>query len=126
MIFFGVACRYDTTALQKCISPSSTETEYVALSGACKTIAWLRRALNNLGISQDPTVDYEDSSGTFKWIHRHVAEDLCRTKHIDVRFNYARQMELDGHTRLEKIETKQMIADFLTRPLNGTGTRKSI
>ena len=126
MSFYRAACIYHTTALQKYIWLSSTEAEYVALSETCKVTARLRRVPNNLGISQDPTVVYEENCGTFKWVFRNVGEDLLRTKHIDKRFNYARQMALDGHTRLEKIENKQMIAGFLTKPLNGTGIRKAI
>ena len=56
-----------------CISLSSTEAEYAALSEVCKTIAWLRRVLNNLGITQDPAVLYEDSSGMIMWVHKLVA-----------------------------------------------------
>ena len=49
VLFYGKAAVYYTTALQKGVTLSSTEAEYIALSEAAKQITWLRRVLNELG-----------------------------------------------------------------------------
>ncbi len=43
-----------------------------------------------------------------------------RTKRLDVRLFYARDLEEEGHIELEWLPTKHMIADLLTKPLQGT------
>ena len=43
-----------------------------------------------------------------------------------MRFNYSLQIDLDGHIRLGKIRTTEMIAEFLTKPLGRSGIRKAI
>ena len=47
---------------QNCVSKSTTETEYVALSTACQEGIWLRRLLDDISMTQhDPTVMFEDN-----------------------------------------------------------------
>lgn len=43
-----------------------------------------------------------------------------RTKHLDVRLFYTRNLEEKGHIELEWLPTKHMIADLLTEPLHVT------
>ena len=67
------------------MSKSSTESEYVASSGACQEAVWLRRLLADIGLEQKgPSTIYEDNQGTIEFtknprFHNH-------TKHIDVSF----------------------------------------
>ena len=96
---------------------SSTEAEYVAFSEATKTVVWLRRVLEELEIPQNPTVVYEDNSGVFKWSTGHIAQDFRRSKHVDIRYHHVREKVRDGLIELKKASTKEMVADFLTKPL---------
>jgi len=46
---------------QKCVALSSTEAEYVVLSGAAQECLWLRQLEKELGCSSnDPMLIYED------------------------------------------------------------------
>ncbi len=50
----------------------------------------------------------------------HLAKNECyhpRTKHIDVRHHYIRQIISDGKIQLKHIPTDKMVADLLTKPL---------
>ena len=62
VIKYGNAPIYAASILQKCVTLSSTEAEYVALSEAIKTITWLRRVLNKIGIPQAPSVVYQEKN----------------------------------------------------------------
>ena len=42
---------------------------------------------------------------------------LSRTKHIDIKFHYLRQLKEDGTIELEYCPTNEMPADLLTKPL---------
>ena len=65
-IFYGDACIHYTSSLQKYTTLSRTEAEYVALSEATKTIVYLRRVLNKLGVHQRPTELLDDNAGVLK------------------------------------------------------------
>ncbi len=107
-----------SSTLQKCVTQSSTEAEFVALSEATKTITWLRRVLNELGIHQKPTVISEDNSGAIRWSSGTNDVDFKRRKHLDIRFHYIREKVLDGTVTIVKVPTSKMKADFLTKPLS--------
>ena len=47
---------------QVCVSRSTTEAEYMALSSAAQEAVWLRRLLNDIGLTQEtPSLIYEDN-----------------------------------------------------------------
>ena len=48
-----------------------------------------------------------------------------RTKHIDIRYHFLREVIADGQVKLSWIESKNQLADILTKPLQG-GTFKFI
>jgi len=47
--------------LQRIVSLSTTETEYIAATEACKEMLWMQRFLGEIGIKQDKYVLYCDS-----------------------------------------------------------------
>ena len=126
VIFYGEAAVYYTTVLQKGVTLSSTEAEYVALSESSKVIVWLRRVLEELGIAQETTTVFEDNAGTFKWASAHIAEDFRRSKHVDLRYHHVREQVREKTIKLVKVPTSGMVADFLTKPLSSFGIRKAL
>ena len=101
---------------QACVALSSTEAEYIALSRGGQTLSWLRRLLHQLGFGDpDPTLVFEDNTSA---IHIAEGEGLNqRTKHIDVRHHYIRDLITNGIIEVDHIGTEVMIADFFTKPL---------
>jgi hypothetical protein len=80
----------------KCMAISSTEAEYLALCEGAKLVAWARQLLSELGYPQPgPTVVYEDNQSTIRMVNN--GNDKGRTKHIDVRFHYIREMIEKGY-----------------------------
>jgi len=104
---------------QSCVALSSTESEYIAMSSATQTVTWLRRLLSQLGfLREGPTVVHEDNQAS---IHIAYAEGLSqRTKHIDVRHHYIRQKVADNTVYIVHLSTDEMLADFFTKPLEGS------
>lgn len=47
-------------SLQKCITLSSTEAEYVVLAEAAKETIWLRNVLNKLGVEQGTSTIFKE------------------------------------------------------------------
>ncbi len=103
---------------QSCIALSTMEAEYVACSAAVQEAVWLRRFLRRLEISAsagDPVQIRSDSMAALQY-----AKDPKyhgRTKHIDIRYHYIRDMVKQGEVTLQHIPTSRMVADPLTKPV---------
>ncbi|PPR03037.1 hypothetical protein CVT24_012297 [Panaeolus cyanescens] len=110
---------------QSLVTTSSTESEYVALTHACKEVIWLRglmsEVLAGVGLSHHvkdelkPTLLYCDNQGAIALSENPVYH--ARTKHIDIHFHFVRQSITTGDVKVEHIRTANMIADIFTKPL---------
>ncbi|CAM9695749.1 unnamed protein product, partial [Ectocarpus fasciculatus] len=99
---------------QKMVTRSSTESEIVALSDALSDVLWFRRWLTSQGHELPPTVVYQDNQAVISLMR---SERRChqRTKHLDARYFYARDLELAGIIDIVWLPTALMIADLMTK-----------
>lgn len=101
---------------QSCVALSSTESEYVAATEACREIAWLDQLIKDFGlVRKGPVSLLEDNQSCLKLTQSE--KFLARTKHIGVKYHYIRQMIQDGLVELSYCSTQEMTADILTKPL---------
>lgn len=108
---------------QTAISLSSMEAEYVALSEACKELVWLRRLLEEIGVKQNgPTTVYEDNTSCIEFVG--VDRQSRRSKHIDTRIFYARNLCEQGVVSVQYCSSESMMADVLTKPLGAAKQRR--
>jgi hypothetical protein len=76
----------------------------------------MRRILEKIGYQQEgSTVIMSDSSSAIKISKNPVMHG--RSKHIDVRFHFLRDLVKDGVIKLEFCGTKEQVADVMTKPL---------
>ena len=106
------------TFKQKIVTVSSTESELVALSDALKHIMWFRRFLTAQGFVLGPIPVYQDNKSVLE-LMKGGRKSHQRTKHLDVRLFYASDLDKAGDIALEWIPTTDMIADLMTKPLQG-------
>ncbi|KAG7302557.1 hypothetical protein JYU34_002203 [Plutella xylostella] len=100
---------------QKTVALSSTEAEYMALSDACKEALFIRSFLHELlGINVCVTM-YNDNQSAQKLSVNQMYHS--RTKHIDVRHHFIRQVVSENAVQLKYCPTDEMPADLLTKPL---------
>ena len=101
----------------KLLALSSTEAEYLALFEASKSIMWLRQFLEELGYPPtSPTLVHEDNKSTITIISN--GNDKGRTKHMDIRYQYVRELVQQKHLSITYCPSSQMTADILTKPLD--------
>ena len=101
---------------QSIVALSSTEAEYVALCSAAQETVWLRNLLADIGFQQNaPTCVKEDNQGAMCLAKN--PKDHNRTKHIDIKFHYTRQLITSKELRLEYVPTGKMVADTMTKGL---------
>jgi len=101
------------STLQSTVALSTTEAEYMAVTEAVKEAIWLQGLLDELGIGQKKINVYSDSQSAI-----HLAKNPVyhvRTKHIDVRHHFVREIISEGRILLQKIGTAENPADMLTK-----------
>ncbi|KAH0813975.1 hypothetical protein GEV33_008816 [Tenebrio molitor] len=100
---------------QTTVALSSTEAEYVALATATTELLWLINLAKDLSIDiQEPVVIYEDNQSCIhtlrKWEHQ-------RLKHVDVKYNFLRDLYQEKKIDVRYIQSEDQKADILTKPL---------
>ena len=95
---------------------STSEAEYIALSLATQEAVWLRKLLAELNLPNKPVMMMEDNQGAIAIAKNPIAHS--RTKHIDIRYHYAREALQNGVINLQYCPIDEMVADLLTKPLS--------
>ena len=103
---------------QQVVAKSSTEAELIALSDGASIVIWGRDFLLAQGELLGPAVIYQDNQSTMAMVERGgSASD--RTKHIKIRYFWVKDRVDIGEVRIEYMPTDDMVADILTKPLQG-------
>jgi len=97
---------------------STTEAEYMAITEAVKEAIWLHGLLKDLGVGQKQLELYFDSQSVIHLVKNQVFH--ARTKHIDVRYHFVREILEEEEIVLQKIHTTENHADMLTKVVTRT------
>ncbi|GFV67125.1 retrovirus-related Pol polyprotein from transposon TNT 1-94 [Trichonephila clavipes] len=83
------------TFKQKSVSLSTMEAEYVSLTEAAKEFIWLKNVIDNksLNLELSENVMFCDNQAAISFSKSPV--ENCRTKHIDVRYHFLRNLIYD-------------------------------
>ncbi|KAK6121804.1 hypothetical protein DH2020_044417 [Rehmannia glutinosa] len=101
---------------QPIVTLSTTEAEFVAAAScACQAI-WMRRILEDFHhVQSGDTTIFCDSSSAIELSKNPVLHG--RSKHIDVRFHFLRDLVKDKIIKLLHCHTQEQVADIMTKPL---------
>ena len=95
---------------------STAEAEYMASANAAQEAVWMQRLQNDLSeTSVKYTLIYEDNQSTICMAIN--PQYHGRTKHIDIKFHYICKQVEKKAIQLEYCESKNMVADMLTKAL---------
>lgn len=100
---------------QKTVSLSSTEAEYIALSEASREAVYLRNLMHEITDSLYVIDLYCDNQSALKLALSNQSHN--RSKHIDVRYHYIRDVVKYKYVKIKYIPTEEMPADVLTKGL---------
>ncbi|GJR01002.1 retrovirus-related pol polyprotein from transposon TNT 1-94 [Tanacetum coccineum] len=95
---------------QKSVAISSTEAEYIALSGCCAQVLWMRSQLTDYGLGFNKIPMYCDNKSVIALCCNNVQHS--RSKHIDIRFHFIKEQVENGITRVG-INSKNAIRTFV-------------
>ncbi|GKC23861.1 retrotransposon protein, putative, ty1-copia subclass [Tanacetum coccineum] len=95
---------------QKSVAISSTEAEYIALSGCCAQVLWMRSQLTDYGLGFNKILMYCDNKSAIALCCNNVQHS--RSKHIDIRFHFIKEQVENGlGMRSFTPETLKLLAD---------------
>ena len=101
---------------QPVVTLSTTEAEFIAAASCACQGVWLRRVLEKLGHTQSKcTTIYCDNSSAIKLSKNPVMHG--RSKHIDVRFHFLRDLTKEGTIELVHCNTQEQIVAIMTKSL---------
>ena len=103
---------------QKLMSKSSTEAELIGLSDALSQIIWTRDFMIAQGHKVAPAVVMQDNQSTMAMVEKGRSTSE-RTRHVNIRYFFIKDRVESGEISIEYLPTESMIADILTKPLQG-------
>ncbi|GJT18295.1 retrovirus-related pol polyprotein from transposon TNT 1-94 [Tanacetum coccineum] len=100
---------------QKSTAISSTEAEYIALSGCCAQILWMRSQLTDYGFQFNKIPLYCDNKSAVALCCNNVQHS--RANHIDVRYPFIKEQVENGIVELYFVRTEYQLDDIFTKLL---------
>ena len=103
--------------LQSVVALSTTEAEYMAICEACKELIWLKGLYAELCGVKSCIDLYCDSQSAIYLTKDQMFHE--RTKHIDIKYHFVRDVIEEGKLKVCKISTHDNPADMFTKPVPG-------
>ncbi|KAK2372230.1 putative mitochondrial protein [Trifolium repens] len=107
---------------QNCVALSTAEAEYVAAGSSCSQLVWMKQMLKEYDVEQDALTLYCDNMSAINISKNPVQHS--KTKHIDIRHHYIRDLVESKIVVLEHVGTKEQIADIFTKALDAVQFEK--
>ena len=117
-ITLGKGAVHARSVKQKIVTKSSTEAEMVGLSDEASRGLWCNLFLGEQGYKLPPLTQLQDNQSTICLGNKGCAT-AARTRHINIRYFWITDYVNRGEMCLEYMPTGDMIADGLTKPLQG-------
>lgn len=104
---------------QKIVTKSSTEAELVAVTDMAGEVMDLQGFIQELGYTCAPPKIYQDNTSTVHLLQNDFVS-TSKSKHVRIRTFWIRERVQEGDVTFEHTPTDQMLADGLTKPLQGS------
>nr|GEZ34753.1 retrovirus-related Pol polyprotein from transposon TNT 1-94 [Tanacetum cinerariifolium] len=100
---------------QKGAAISSTEAEYITLSGCCAQILWMRSQLSDYGFGFNKIPMYYNNKSAIALCCNNVQHSW--SKQIDIRYHFIKEQVENGVIELYFVNTEYQLADLFTKAL---------
>ncbi len=101
---------------QATVTLSSTEAEYIALTECAQEMRMMNMLLQELFRKPQRGTIYEDNTGAIFLVRNQQVGS--RTKHIDIRYHYLRDLNESGEMEVKFVRTDDNISDLMTKNLS--------
>ena len=117
VITLGVGAIVCMSSKQKIVTKSSTEAELIGLTDKIGDVIWVGSYLACMGQFEGPVVIGHDNKSALSLCSKGSAGE--RTKHLKVRHFFIKELIDSNAVVLVYVPTGLMVADLLTKPLQG-------
>ena len=100
---------------QNNISFSIAKVEYIAAGSSCAQMIWMKQMLFEYGVQQDVMSLYCNNMSA---ISKQDVVQHSRTKHIDIRHHFIRELVEKNVIQLKHVPTDKQLANIFTKPLD--------
>ena len=97
---------------------SACESEYISMSDNVTNAIFMRNFLIAQGYDEHPAVIMQDNEAAIKLAENGFSSAM-RTRHINIRYFFVKDRIAKGEIEVKYCPTKLMIADCLTKPVQG-------
>ena len=119
-ISFGTGVVATKCQKQKLNVKSSTEGELVGVSDFMPNMVWVRMFIEAQGYSLEENILFQDNQSAIKIELNGKKSSGQKTKHMDNRFFWIKDRISKERINIEYCPTLKMLADFFTKPLQGS------
>jgi len=117
VITLGVGAILCVSSKQKIMTKSSTESELIGLTDKIGDVIWVGSYLECMGQFEGPVLNGHDNRSALALCSKGSAGE--RTKHLKVRHFFIKELIDNNSVVLLYVPTGLMVADLLTKPLQG-------
>ena len=124
VISFGKGALISKSVGQKLNSKSSTEAELIGASDYLPNVIWLKLFMEAQGYNIDNCYLEQDNESAIRLEKNGRASAGSKSRHIDIRYFFVKDRLVTEGITVRHCPTEQMLADFLTKPLQGALFKK--
>ena len=121
---FGKGSVYSMSSKQKINTRSSTEAKLVGINDVLSMILWTCLFLEAQGYYVTDNILHQDNESTIKLARNGRPSSSKQTRHIEVRYYFITDHINRDHLRVSYCPTRDMLADYFSKPLQGSLFRK--
>jgi hypothetical protein len=122
-ISLGLGPVFARSQKQKLVSKSSTEAEIIAVSDIASQVLWTQQFMNEQDVELEAATIFQDNRSAIMMMETgHGSSNL--TRHIGIRYYFVKDRIDSQELRFEWICGEDMLADMLTKPLQGEKFRR--
>jgi hypothetical protein len=116
---FGEGAIQSISRKQKLNTRSSTKAELVGADDAATLILWTKLFLEEQGYNVEKNILYQDNKSTILLENNGKRSSSKRTRALNIRYFFMNNQVEKGNLIIEYCPTREMIGDFMSKPLQG-------
>ena len=120
MLTMGKGAVCGISKKQKLNTKSSTESELVGVEDVLPQVLWTNYFMKDHGWHTNHSVVFQDNKSAILLEQNGKLSSSNRTKHINVRYFFIKDCIERKEVKIEFLGTDEMVADYFTKPLQGT------
>jgi len=123
LVSFGIGAAHARSTTSKLNVKSATESELVSASEYLPYTLWFRHFMEEQGYKIENNIMYQDNKSAILMEINGRNSCTGNSRHINIRYFWVKDRVDKGEVKVEYLPTHIMLADYFTKPLQGSQFR---